>query len=274
MKFIFWNIGDSISADKEAWIKDLILEKSPEVLCLAEGTTSISNCNKLEKFINSLGYTTYYVPTFYDKPVISNHYGWNKLGLKLFIKDAIKLASFTFSDQQLEGRIIFLRINDCSIFFVHGMSKVDDIPQNYFVVELSNFLKAKQLLFPDNKIMILGDFNIEPWEEDLLSHKKYIFSQFYLKRFNYFKDYRLNTVFYNPMLEHIQNNANKDLIGTFYNASHVSLLDYFLLTEYIKKYDIEIIDIIKGVSLFRRRRTKLLLNNDFDHLPIQIIPVI
>jgi len=274
MKIIFWNIGNSFTIDKENCVKDLIQEKNPDIFCIAEGTTSISNCQYLEKQFVSFGFQTYYIPTFYNTPIIGNQYGWNKFGLKLFTKKGIAIPAFTFSEQQLEGRITFLRIKDCSIFFVHGMSKADDIPQYSFIVELYNFLKAKQLLFPDNKILIMGDFNIEPWENDLLSYEKYIYSHFYLKRFDFFKKYRLNKVFYNPILECIQNHADKDLIGTFYNPTHTSILDYFLITDYIEKYDIEIINEIKGLSLLQKKTSKILLKNEFDHLPIQIIPTL
>lgn len=270
MKICYWNIGKFPTSARFNKIEQFIVDNDPDVFCLSEGILSIANCNTLETFVNTKGYDTYYLPTFYSGPIINQAYRFNKSGLKVFVKNSLSL-SFGFGDQQLEGRIIFIAYKDYLLFLVHGMSMVgDDLSRSNFVVELSNFVKTKSLLLNKNKVIIMGDFNIEPWESELLSNKKYIYSHFYLKKFNLHKNENTSRIYYNPVLEYIQMNSNKYIAGTFYNKTFISILDFALISREVLDYDFNIIDQIGGIDLVTKARVKYSLKYGFDHLPIKL----
>ena len=108
MKIFYWNIKNSLSAEKKSWIENAIDSEKPDVLCIAEGPESIRDCLDIVNIVLSKGYRTYYIPTYYSQDVIANQFGWNKFGLKVFIKHDTKLMTrFTFGNQKLEGRIIY-----------------------------------------------------------------------------------------------------------------------------------------------------------------------
>jgi exonuclease III len=275
MRFLFWNINSSISDRKIGWLEKIIDKISPNVLCLAEGPESICDCNNLLKFIEDKGYRTYYSPTFYNNTIISSQYGWNKFGLKVLIKNDISIKSkFVFGNQKLEGRIIYLRfeINNInySTFLLHGMSKSgDDIDQNDFISELSKFIMAKTIGKEQDKIILLGDFNIEPWEE-LLKKKKYIYSLFYNKSFKYFFEKPIQRIYTSPIFDYIQNHPNECLLGTFYNKNYISILDFPLLSKDLSNYKIDILTEINEEPLIIDKNGRHLLTDGFDHLPISL----
>ncbi len=275
MRFLFWNINSSISHKKIEWLEKTIDKINPNVLCLAEGPESIHDCNSLLSIIEKKGYRIYYSPTFYNTPVISSQYGWNKFGLKVLVKNDIPIKSrFVFGNQKLEGRIIYLRFEMNSInystFLLHGMSKSgDDIDQNDFISELSKFIMAKTIGKEQDKIVLLGDFNIEPWEE-LLKKKKYIYSLFYNKSFKYFFDKPIQRIYISPIFDYIQNHPNECLIGTFYNENYISILDFPLLSKNFDNYKMDILSEIDGETLIIEKNGKHLLPDGFDHLPISL----
>lgn len=275
MKLFYWNIKDAITDEKKLWIENAINSEEPDILCIAEGPESIDDCNKIQDFIVNKGYKTYYSPTYYSQNVISNQFGWNKYGLKVFIKSSIILKTrFAFGNQKLEGRIIYLRFEIdkkyYSTFLIHGMSKAgDEINQNSFICELSSFIRAKAIGKEADHVIILGDFNIEPWD-DLLKNKKYIHSFFYSKSFTYHSIKLTNRIYYNPIFDYIQKNTDNNLIGTFYNDKYISVLDYPLISKEINNYDFNILTSIGGKSLMKQKNGKHFLSDKLDHLPITL----
>lgn len=275
MKLLYWNVKESISDEKKSWIENAISSEQPEIICIAEGPESIRDCEEIESFITQKNYRTYYAPTLYLNPIISNQFGWNKYGLKVFHKANINLKTrFAFGNQKLEGRIIYLRFEKDAIcystFLIHGMSKVgDEINQSSFICELSSFVRAKTIGRETDRIIIMGDFNLEPWD-DLLKNKTYIHSFFYPKLFDYYSVRLTNRVYYNPILNYIQNHADENLIGTFYNDKYISILDYPLVSKGFNNYEFNILTSINGNSLMKSKQGKHLLHDNLDHLPITL----
>lgn len=274
MKILFWNIGRSITKEKFRWIEKAVHFNEPDVLCFAEGPESIKDCKSFVNQITALNYYCYYNPTLYSDKVISNQFGWNKFGLKVFLKNGSTTnPKFSFGDQKVEGRIIHLRFEKngyhYSTFLIHGMSKQgDDIDQNDFIIELARFIQFKTL-DPNDRIIILGDFNIEPWET-LLRKGKYILSFFYKKLQDYHTGRVTKRIYSSPVFEYVQSHSDQKLVGTFYGKSHVSLFDFPLISDDFNGFDFDIITNISGQDLMTRTNKKNYLIDGFDHLPISL----
>lgn len=275
MKLFYWNINRTITDEKKKWLERITASELPDILCIAEGPESIVTCHETVRLITSKEYRTYYSPTYYSENVISNHYGWNRFGLKVFIKSSVTLKSkFVFGNQKLEGRIIYLRFElsgrHYSTFLIHGMSKAgDEISQHAFIIELSNFIRTKTIDKENDSIIILGDFNLEPWD-DLLKNKKYLYSFFYDKLYKYYSSNSTFRVFNNPILGFLQNHPNPNLIGTFYNLKHIGVLDYPLVSNDVVNFEFNVLTEIDKTPLMRNNNGKDLLVDDLDHLPITL----
>jgi exonuclease III len=275
MNILYWNINRAVTNEKTNWLDKAITSESPDIICIAEGPEGIDDCKDFVKYISDKNYYSYYTPTLYSEPVISDQYGWNKFGLKVFVKNGSSLKSkFAFGNQKVEGRIIYLRFEqggeNYSVFLIHGMSKVgDDLNQNDFVIELSHFIQAKTLDKGDDKIIIFGDFNIEPWDE-LLKKKRYIFSLFFKKQQEYYSNHLIKRKYINPAFDYIQNHKDKELIGTFYNKSYVSLFDFPLISDSVENFDFKIIPELFGQKILTTNNSKNILADGLDHLPVQL----
>lgn len=275
MKIFYWNIKNSLSDEKQSWIENAIDSEQPDVLCIAEGPESIDDCNKIVVDIIAKGYRTYYIPTFYSKDIIANQFGWNKFGLKVFVKNDTKLKTrFAFGNQKLEGRIIYLRFEldskFYSTFLIHGMSKAgDEIKQSSFICELSSFIRTKTINRESDHIIILGDFNLEPWD-DLLKNERYIYSSFFTKSFSYHSIKISKRIFYNPILEYIQKDIDSKLIGTFYNNKYISIFDYPLISKELTNYEFNVLTNIGGSELMMDKNGKHILVDELDHLPVTL----
>jgi len=278
MDILFWNIGKTLSKDKTISLNEIIDEKDPDFVCIAEGSGSIDKCNDLINIFINKGYSCYYNPLFYKTPLISRQYGWNNLGLKVFVKMSLNFTfTFSFDCQKFDGRILYLPIDIkgklYSIFFIHNKSQVGDpFDQRDFIIELSSFIKAKSRNSTLENVVILGDFNIEPWNE-LISRKDYINSFFHKKWYEYSlkRNSILKTkIYYNPFFDLLISNPNKDMVGTFFNKNFYSLIDFALFSSEIKNYSIEVITQILSKELLIKKGKKNLLVSNFDHLPIFI----
>lgn len=278
MNILFWNIGKRLSQVKCDLLGKIIDDSNPEIFCIAEGSGSIKKCQDLVNLFSNKGYDCFYNPLFYKAPVVSNEYGWNNLGLKVFIKKNSNYGStFSFDCQKFDGRILNLnltfKMKGHSLFFIHNKSKLgEEFDQRDFIIELSNFIKTKIRTKPKESVIILGDFNIEPWSE-LLTKKSYINSCFHKKWFTYYSS-KINVLksilYYNPFFELLSNNQNSELIGTFYNRIYYGLIDYALFSNNIKNYTVDVITKIDTTELLIKKGKKCFLVYDFDHLPILI----
>ncbi|MBL7845775.1 MAG: endonuclease/exonuclease/phosphatase family protein [Cyclobacteriaceae bacterium] len=272
MKICFWNIGQNLTAGKISQIDQLLNEISPDLFCIAEGPRSEADSATLIASVTNRAYRCYYGPHFHTNSTLGLDYGWNEFGLKVFIKNgSIGIPPFAYENQKLDGRIVHLKQKDVHLFFVHGFSKSgDELKQHDFVSELAGFIRMKLMGNNSDQIVIIGDFNIEPWE-GLLRKRKYIDSHFFKKAFEFHLDRAIdNRYYWNPILEYLQTNTNGDLIGSFYNKNFVSLLDFALCSKNITNPKIEIITRINGTDLIFRKRISSGVIEDFDHLPIML----
>lgn len=275
IKLLFWNIGSDQTTKKLELLEDLSNEIKPNFLCIAEGTPSKASCYYLDKYCKTLGYNKYYSPIDTDNHINYLPYNYDPYGLKIYFSKNTNLESdFSYSMQKIDGRVVCtkIKLNDkyFDIYFVHLKSKLSHkIDQVTAISELSMFVNGRIRLNPNVNPIIIGDFNCEPWDE-LLSMKKYIRSYFYLKEYDFYNKKKQNLLFYyNPIFEYIRNHEDANLIGTFYNGSHISILDFALISALIKvQCSLEIITSINSNKLIQENNTKTILKHDFDHLPI------
>lgn len=275
MNIVFWNIGKSLTDRKLEWVERLIACKIPDIYCIAEGPESIEATQNLMKRIELTGYRCYYSPVFYQEPVIDKRYDWNRCGLKVFVRNGVKLKTkFTFPNQKEDGRIVYLLFEqngkNYSVFLIHGTSKSQTpMRQNAFIVELSNFIRAK-MLNKDGGVVILGDFNLEPWDNSL-KDGKYIESYSSSKAFNYFSFKEpQKRIYNNPIVRYVEEHPNPDLIGTFYKGKHISLLDFALLSRDVDNFELEVVAEINGTSILVKSNKKHVLVDELDHLPVSL----
>ena len=275
MKILFWNIGDDPTAAQLTFVENSIAHIDADVACLAEGAPTEPKCVTLVNSIKGGGYNSFYDPTFYSGPSISNQYGYRKLGLKVFEKPvSYKTGPFTFADQAVDGRVVYYRFKfnneSYSCFFIHNRSLAGDhISQGDFMFQLRLTINAKTINHKKDKVFIIGDFNLEPWDK-LLHHNRTIKSYFSTKRFQFYSTRGGKNKFFNPFYEYMQSNVNANLQGTFNTISHNSLIDFGLFSGGMTNYMIDILHSINGQSLLIQNNTRLTLLHGFDHLPILI----
>src|SRR5205814_647448 len=81
----------------------------------------------------------------------------------------------------------------------------------------------------EKRIILMGDFNLEPWERTL-RHEKYLNTS-YISNLNHILQRSSSAVkcFYNPIVTFLANSTTSNLGGTFYsNSSGWALFDYVL----------------------------------------------
>ncbi len=284
LNILFWNINKKISpsADMLLLVDDVLLNK-PDVFCVAEGPISIVNNVSFSAHLLSKGYNCYYSPSIHKSEFPKIDFVTLSYGLKIFIKDDFSGAEpFVFENQVMNGRIVYTRIitkiNCYSLYFIHSFSKDEQSLKHFTTInELSNLIKAKSRLNTKDKTIIIGDFNMQPWEK-YLCDPNYLESYFSIKKFKYF--YEIDNVenkffnkkiYYNPILECIEKSNEKYLISTFYKNKYYSIIDYPLITkDVIDNYELVIITELNGETLFKiaPRSKKVTLDREIDHLPI------
>lgn len=283
-KLLFWNIKDELINQRRILFKSLIEEHEPEIICIAEGTRSKEHCASLVQFMLEADYKCFYNPLFYEESVINRQFGFKAFGLKVFYKKKMSINPFKFHFQAKDGRIIYLPLKvkgkEYSIIFTHCLSKTnEDYDKIIFLSDLNNFIetreneKLKNDTNYEKRIIVIGDFNTQPWDE-WLCEQKGLNSYFDRKTFKYRLDRKkiAKTIFYNPFYQYMSTHDDKNLIGTFYNNSYISLIDFGLFSDTIQSddYKIEIITKAGNTPLLISKNSKTLVTEGFDHLPILI----
>lgn len=275
MKVLFWNIGDNLTNHKLDCLKQTA-DLEPDIFCIAEGTPGYEQCKALDDIFSKLGYICYYRPSFIKEQAYNLPYDFNAFGLKIFYKKHISLSEFSYTEQKLDGRIISLKFEFGTtkffIFFIHATAKTNpEIKQVSYIIELNMFIASKLRDNPDYGSIIMGDFNANPWEDNLRM-ANYINSYFHIKEYQYYLGKKnAGRLYFNPFFEYIQSNSNKSLLGTFYKNSYISLLDFVLLTKEIKDYTVNILTKITGdIELLQEINSKNIISYGFDHLPIEL----
>jgi hypothetical protein len=288
LKIAFWNIGKFLSLGKEQLLEKAVSSLNPDIFGIAEGTHSIDNCNKMTAVFNKLGYLEYYTPLFVKRIELNLEYPYDRNGLKIFVKKgaAFTFEDFGFEDQKEQGRIIRIKVRwdykVAVIIFFHNLSKggSDDwtLDQTTYIRSLADMIRygvKPSVEDPDvptakDRIFILGDFNLEPWEQPL-RHPDYLLTSFF--RSHNLVDQRKNDnlYFFNPLVELIHSTTKPNLLGTYLNGGTKALFDYILYPtgNANVKFDV-ITDFGPGYALLDSDVTlvKDFLLHELDHLPI------
>jgi len=291
IQLLFWNLGDKLTTDKEKLIVEAIDKIAPDIFCISEGTPSIKNCETIISIFESKGYFSYYTPLYYVINGLEKPYDYNDLGLKIFVKnEEILKAKFEFSLQREEGRIVILKtyinFRPTTYILLHskslGGSDHSTKEQHIYFVRLKDMLdlgkvtknkSASDIMGSDERLIIVGDFNIQPWES-VLNSKSYLQTSF-IKKHNEIKTRKKKAdVYFNPSVEYIISNEKPNLGGTFYSEAHGwAILDYPLYKTDDGKTEYEIVTNFKDGSILLNEeleKEKDFLNYEIDHLPILI----
>jgi len=289
MKVFFWNIGSTLTERKLDLIKEAIEGEMPDIFCIAEGSHSIIDCEKLNLCFEEKKYFCYYSPLFSKKEELLLGYDYNRNGLKIFCRDERQLQSqFQFSLQRHEGRIVvlhaYVNFKITTFIFLHNKSKggsnAVDLAQMPFILTLREMIDygkitsvAQKLDIMKNteRVIIIGDFNLEPWDE-VLKHKDFLSTSFF-RNHNGMKQ-RNNSInhYFNPVVELLTKSDFQNLGGTYYSDSvGWALFDYVLYNTSDCDISYEIVVGFKGGSKLLEDDVsikKSFLRDGLDHLPI------
>ncbi len=290
MKVLFWNIGADLTEKKKELLSRVINSESPDIVCLAEGTHSVDNCKDIVSLFRKNKYVCYYSPLFCERKSLKLGYDFIRYGLKVFHKKNITpKTAFKFGDQREGGRAIvfktFLNYIEYTFVFLHNLSQVNGptTESGALIRTISDMLtlgkvskKTPITIDPakESRLIIMGDFNMEPWDKFLKS-KRYLFTSF-LNKSNALQNRNKNIKghFFNPILEKIVGSDSDNLIGTFYNeAFGWAMFDFVLYDSNRIKLDFDILTKLSdGYKLLKDDLTikKAFLHEGIDHLPITI----
>jgi len=281
LKLLFWNINNRIDITTvNSLVDNILLDNNPDVFCIAEGPGNQSNLELFIDHIESKDYVSYYNPIIHfnlKTQIITGDQ--SHFSLKIFHKKSLKIDKFDFTKVYSSGRVVsvnfeFNSIEYCAIF-IHAMSKSDKDKQDKFY---SNFVDAITSISRNHKhLIIIGDFNLEPWESKLNSDS-FIVSAFLRNKFDYLCKinereirYFNKKIFYNPIINYLESISDSDLFATFYKKD-ISIFDFSLISSNIENYDFNVIKEINCTSLFEHSsiKDKISLSEGVDHLPITL----
>jgi exonuclease III len=239
MNVVFWNI-DKLTAQALATYAQLLVdEHAPAIICLAEGYPSHDNLHDLIACFAGLGYSCYYSPVAYLSDA-SLPPSWHPSGLKVFVRHNQSLAAaFDFTRIRRKGRLVVVKpqlpapASPTAIVFVHGKAKSGGkawtAAQANFLKDLKILLEESGQIKPGERVVLIGDFNLEPWDE-LMRHEEYFLTCFTPKQRQVAQQHpKALPVLYNPVLEAIWNSSEPNLVGTYYsNKAGWALFDYVL----------------------------------------------
>ena len=165
MKIITWNVN-SVRVRLNN-IEKLVIQEKPDILALQE--TKVTNNEFPFKYIKDLGFK--YVELYGGK-------GYNGVAIlsKLPLQESFSLNLIN----EKEHRHIAIKLyNGIEIhnFYVPAGGEIADISLNPKFLHKLTFLDEatawfKKNLLPSDKIVLLGDLNIAPLENDVWSHKQ------------------------------------------------------------------------------------------------------
>ena len=158
MKIISWNVN-SVRA-RINHVKELLCKEKPDFLCLQE--TKIIDKEFPSKSFIELGYFSHFfgIPSYNGVAILSK-------------KKLINLEKLSLCNK-LDARIISAETSDFEIMSVYVPAGGDTPDPNInpkfrykllFLDELNQLLKTKK------KIVVCGDLNVAPHEDDVWSHK-------------------------------------------------------------------------------------------------------
>ena len=281
MKLLFWNIGKELTPKKQDLISTAIKEQCPDIFCIAEGSVTKLDCQTIIDIFDTAGYSCYYSPLLYQISELKLNYKFKRNGLKIFVKDkSILIENFSFGNQRQDGRIVVLKatinLKLTTIVFLHNFSKsgnrevTDD--QRKFISSLTDMIEIGQISKDTERIIVIGDFNLEPWD-NILRHKSYLKTSF-IHKHNAITLRKTNTNnhYFNPVAEMIFQSKIENLGGTYFSDSNGwALFDYCLYDTNNMNVSYDVLTEINDSNKLLNYNTSIdgnFINEELDHLPI------
>ena len=257
MKIATWNIN-SIRLRKENVI-NFLKKENIDIICLQE-TKTVNEYFPIN-FFKNYGYINSY---------IRGEKSYN--GVAILSKIPFKNKSFHNFCHLNDTRHVKIELqNNITIhnFYVPAGGDIADIKLNPkfkhkidFLQEMVNFLRNEK----SKKRIILGDFNIAPFENDVWSHKSLLNIVSHTKiETNYFNKLLTQAAFEDIIRKNFKNNdkifswwsyRNKD----WQKSNRGRRLDHILVSKTIQKH-------IQSVKIYKKIRDE---KNPSDHVPISI----
>lgn len=279
IKALFWNIGKNLTDKKIELLNEATLFFKPNIFCIAEGSISKDDCRKIEYIFSNNGYNTFYSPLFSDQAELQPSYSYFSWGLKIFIsKGTVIKNAFSFADQRQMGRIVLLKIffnyKEIAFIFLHNKSKEGEthetLSQTDNIKAIYDMVSVGKTIPQEDRIIIMGDFNLFPWDR-LLEHKEFLNTSYFQNRSSILQRHE-EKCYYNPIVDYLSQSKTPNLAGTYHsNKSGWALFDFIL---YDKKDhgepQFDIITKFNQTILLNPAPEikKSFFNYGIDHLPI------
>lgn len=295
IKAAFWNVGKNltekdddgkINHKKVELLNETIKTVNPDIFCIAEGTFSKTDCKLLEKTFSDNGYITFYSPLFPEPKEMQEEadeelsYVSKRYRLKIFYKEGMSLRSeFSFTALRENGRIIVFKVYHkfklLTFIFIHNKSKegetedtldqTDNIKGIYELISLGKTVGEKE------RIIIMGDFNLNPWDR-LLHHKTHLNTSFFQNKNSILQRFP-EKCFFNPVVELLANSRKLNFAGTHFSTikKKWGLFDYVLYDTKDVELNFEILtELPSGIELLNSSETVRgdYFNHHLDHFPI------
>ncbi|NRA74092.1 MAG: exodeoxyribonuclease III [Rickettsiales bacterium] len=257
MKITTWNVN-SIRSRLEA-TKKVIEELQPDILCLQE-----------TKVIDDLFPYDFFKSYGYIHNLVRGEISYNGVAILSKIPFSSTQDDIIFKEQT---RHLIIRLQDIEIhnFYVPAGGDIPDPSLNQKFATKLHFLDIINKFFKNNrqhndKLIVLGDLNVAPLENDVWSHKQLLdvvshtpievekYSNFQ-KSLNFFDAHRHFTP-QNEKLYSWWSYRNRD----WQKSNRGRRLDHILLTEPLKKY-------LKSADIFKNARN---YTKPSDHVPVSI----
>lgn len=263
MNFLFWNIRKNIGTF--SIISELLSENDVDVCILAEFPE-----NKQDDII-------YKIDDLYvlHKPIRDS---LNRV--EYIHKKNISLTSLDDTNQRGSAKKIATSIVDINLIGCHLPSKYSNDPtqQKYEAIEFNDFVKSVES-HSNNNTLIVGDFNMNPFEEGMVSVYGFnsVMDRKIAYRNNGMKRYSktLYPYFYNPMWRFMGDFPENIPNGTyFYDKKYPvpyywHILDQVLIRPSLIKYfddnSLSIMSKSKKYKFFKKGKIDKSIS---DHLPI------
>lgn len=260
MNYLFWNTNRKENINNT--LKNLIKSFSCDVIGLAEYGDDIIN---LMKELSSEGCNLFRVPQIGCKRI--------EILTKYYPSD---IQTFSESQYYTIRKIPHDTLGYILVSFVHLPSKLhkDNVDRDVELRYLKSDIEDAESMSSNDKSIIVGDFNVNPFEEPMISAAaahSLSSKQIVQKQFRVVQN-RKYYMFYNPMWNLLGDSSGPP--GTYYynNSAHINYFwntfdQVIIRPSLIENFDInslKIIDKFESISLVSDKGYP----NISDHLPI------
>ena len=255
MKISSWNVN-SVRARIDN-IKEYLKSSSPDIVMLQEIKTEEHSYPYEE--LNNLGYFSY----------VHGQKSYNGVSI-LSKKKLYEINKVLPGDKVKQSRLISanIKIKNKNIelinIYVPNGNPVNTEKYTYKINWLDLFIKKIKKKIKNNKLLIIGgDFNIIPEEQDVFDHKKY--QDDALFKLEIRKKYRtLINLGFLDVYRHLNKSKQEftfwDYMSGSWPKNHGMRIDHILLSS-------QLIDLIKKIEIKKKVRSQL---KPSDHVPIEL----